>query len=118
MDEERRQEIRTLYDSIPEAMKNIQVKSGMFKNYTAITVDISSLGLAFVTSDLVENDLTPGQQVTVHFDKSNSTVKANIVYSYPIADSRVRIGVIFKDEKSMQDYYKFLQKSSELEGKI
>jgi hypothetical protein len=111
--EERRQEIRTLYDSIPAAMKELQVKSGMFKTYHAATVDISSLGLAFVTSDKVESDLTPGQQITIHFE--NLTIKANIVYSYPIADARVRIGVIFKDEQSMKQYYKFLQKSSGLE---
>lgn len=111
--EERRKEVRTLYDSVPHSMKKIQIRIGLFKTYAATTSDISCIGMSFTTVEKLGHDMDSGKQVTIYFDQLNSEVKAKIVHSYKVDETKSRIGIIFTDDKSMKQYYKLLQKNSD-----
>ncbi len=112
--EERRQEIRTILDSMPDSMKKVEIKPDGMKNCPAVTVDISSIGMAFMTTGKPERNLEIGSQVVIHFNEPNYTLKANVVYSYPVLDSYSRIGVLFKKDNAIKQFYKMLDKAMEM----
>ncbi len=107
--EERRQEERTMLGSIPDDLKDVLIKYPGSRPFPATTVDVSSIGMAFISNDKIENNLEIGKQVTIRFNCINSDIKGSTVYCYPIPDSRKRIGVLFKNEKSIRRYYKMLK---------
>lgn len=113
--EERRTEIRTIFDAIPEKMKRIQIKASASKIYSALIVDISFLGMACISHDKTDKELEPGKQMDVYFEMLKSNVKAKIVYCYPIDEARTRIGLLLLDDKSLKKYYNLLEKNSSLE---
>jgi hypothetical protein len=111
--DERRLEIRMILDAVPESLKNAVIRYPGIKAISSNTVDINSVGMAFISKDRLDRELEIGKLVTISFDSWNTDVKGYIVYSYPIADERLRIGVLFKNDKSIRQYYKILKDASQ-----
>ncbi len=115
--DERRLEVRMVLETVPENLKNVVIKYPGLKPISATTVDVNSMGMAFISKEKVDMNVEIGQQVIISFECMNSDVKGNTVYSYPIPDARFRIGVLFKNDKSIKQYYKILKDAAPILSK-
>ncbi len=110
--EERRKEIRTMFDTIPEEIRELKIKTGLFKDHPVSTVDISSIGMAFIAEEAIYEEIKNTKNIFVCFTNPNRSIKAKTVYAYPIVNSKVRIGIIFEEDGSIRQYHDILKKSS------
>jgi|GEM_PF-5226307 hypothetical protein len=111
--EERRQEIRRILEAVPDSIKDVIIKYQGCKPLSAVTVDVNSMGMAFISKDKSGLNIDIGAKAHIRFDMLNLDLNGDTVYSYPLPDERLRIGVLFKSEKSIKQYYKILDEAAQ-----
>ena len=106
---EKRFEIRTILNNIPENLKTAVINYPGLAPFKAEICDINSEGMAFISIGVLDKKLEDGKEISVRFDRMNFDLKGKTIYSYPIVEARQRIGVLFKNKNDMIEYNKMLK---------
>ena len=109
--DEKRLEIRTNLKTFPDSLKSVVIKYPGYAPIHATTCDINSEGMAFISIGELTEKLENGKDIAVWFNCLNKDLKGKTIYSYPIVESRQRIGVLFKNKNDIMEYNKVLSNS-------
>ncbi len=106
---EKRQEERISVDALPDCLKNVVVKSGMFQEYSATTVDASNNGMGLLIDGMDEKHMpAAGDNITVRVSPYGYNLTARVTYVHVRDDNQIKCGINFVKAKPLDQYQEIL----------
>jgi hypothetical protein len=111
MAHERRVDERITVDKLPDCLKVVSFKLGLFEEYTADTVNASKFGMCFIASGLNTMDVSSGQELTLIISQYNYRLKSKVVYAINDGDNKLKFGINFYNGYPIEKYHELINKS-------
>lgn len=105
---DKRKEARIPVEALPECLKTVVITTGLFQEYTAITVDATGYGMGFYVEGLTEKDLHTGNDITLKILPYDYKLKARIIYVKNIGENKLRFGVEFIKANDLDKFNELL----------
>lgn len=105
---EKRKEARIPVEALPECLKTVVISTGLFQEYTAITVDATNYGIGFYVENINNKELRVGENINIKILPYNYKLKGKIIYTKNIGDNKIRFGIEFVKEKDLDKFTELL----------